>query len=329
MQYAKITVPQLAAGELRVFDSRTGATDASDAVLCHGTSQRARYITSHPSSHSAAESARTAAITAQMRAAAAGSTDASNTITESQARTALRSAASALRSAASALRSVATALTNADLSPTAATSAADAAYTTDTTDTDHATTATTAADASTNDLSALKDSLTTAAGNLTSAADALRDAASALHNADAVSRVFQLRAEIMPGDQEYILVTNADLDQNETLAVQFHGAIAADIVQREGSLNAGDQDPYAITVTEPGLLTVETTGSTDTKGRLTGTEDMVDAPANAGGSGNNFKIAVPVTGEGDGAYTVFVSGQTPNYDRGLHLKHGLQSRYAG
>ena len=96
------------------------------------------------------------------------------------------------------------------------------------------------------------------------------------------------------------------------LAVQFHGAIAASTEPREGSLNAGDQHPYDITVTAPGLLTAETTGSTDTKGMLTGTEDMVDAMADAGGSGNNFKIAVPVTGEGgDGDYTVFVSGQTP------------------
>ena len=81
-QYAKITVPQLTAGELRVFDNRAGGTNASAAVLCHEGSEHARYITGHPTSHAAAERAYTAAKSDQATAEAAGSTEASNTITE-------------------------------------------------------------------------------------------------------------------------------------------------------------------------------------------------------------------------------------------------------
>ena len=303
-RYAKITVPQLAAGELRVFDTNTTAGAASDAVLCHGTSPRASYRTSHPSSHLSAENARTAALTAQTRASdAAGTTG----ITESSAKSALRSAASALRSAASALRSAATALTRADLDTEAgaATTAADAAHIPASGGTPASgaafaadTAAATPAGDGTGDETG---ALTTAAGALGDAAGALRTAANALHNADAASTLFQLRAEVMPGDLEYILVTT---DDAPTLAVQFHGAIAATTSQRQRTLNAGDQHTYTITVTTPGLLTVETTGSTDTSGMLSGT---VTAEDDSSGSGNNFKIVAPVD---DGSYMVSVDGQT-------------------
>ncbi len=319
-RYAKIIVPQLAAGELRVFDTRA-APAASDAVLCHGTNTRAQSRTSHASSHNSAESARTTALSAQMTAAAAGSTDASNTITESQARQALRNAASALRNAASALRSAATALRNADLTTEAnnATTAANTAYTPANTSTDpdtpasgDAVTASTIAADSTQTLDNIKTALRDAAddlGGTTSAASALRAAANALH--DTESRVFQLRAEVMPGDQEYILVTTGqDTVDMPTPAVQFHGAIANADVRRQRSLNAGDQHTYEIAVTAPGLLTVETTGSTDTSGMLSAD---VSAEDDSSGSGDNFRIVAPVPGASDDSvtYTVTVDGQTP------------------
>ena len=51
-RYAKITIPALAAGELRVFDDNN-ADGPSDAVLCQGSSQVARSITSYTAHNSA------------------------------------------------------------------------------------------------------------------------------------------------------------------------------------------------------------------------------------------------------------------------------------
>ena len=98
-QYAKITVPALAAGELRVFD--TNSTNISDAVLCRRGSQIASYRTNY-SSHNSFESAEAAATRAQTTATTkAGQSG----ITESSAKSALRTAASALKTAANKLRS--------------------------------------------------------------------------------------------------------------------------------------------------------------------------------------------------------------------------------
>ena len=53
-RYAKITIPALAAGELRVFDSRTTTTDANSPVsaasLCRRGSQIASFSKSYSSS---------------------------------------------------------------------------------------------------------------------------------------------------------------------------------------------------------------------------------------------------------------------------------------
>ena len=339
-RYAKITVPQLAAGELRVFDTRDAGINASDAVLCQGTSTRARYRTSHPSSHSSAESARTSALTAQERAtdvvADIDDTAITITITESGARSALNSAAIALRSAASALRSAATALTRAattagDTAAPAlneaaggATTAANAAYNTNS-NTDHYDNARVAAGYDVDDdpnstaiegvdtdttTTGERAALVIAATNLDTAAEALRDAANALHDIEAESTVFQLRAEVRPGDQEYILVTTLDLDNNN-LAVQFHGAIAATSARRNRSFTRGSQDEFDITITAPGLLTLETTGSTDTKGMLDDNAGAEVAYAESGGSGGNFKMFVPVEVNASGqTYGVVVEGQT-------------------
>jgi multidrug efflux pump subunit AcrA (membrane-fusion protein) len=168
---------------------------------------------------------------------------------------------------------------------------------------------------------------TTAAAAATAAATAARDFANDTTNQSAADFVnfletargaletarnafharFQIRAEVNPGDEEYVLVIATD--NNPTWALQFHGALAAATVPRQRTLNAADQHTYPITVTTPGLLTVETTGSTDTAGMLSG---QVTADDDSSGSGNNFKIVAPVTEAADGsvAYTVTVDGQT-------------------
>ena len=379
-RYAKITVPQLAAGELRVFDTSTTEGHASDAVLCHKTSQRARYRTSHPSSHTNAENARTSALTAAGKAgtaetAAGAAETAANTaandgtITESNAKSALRSASSALSSASSALSSassalssssgVSKALSNASSAlakagnTAAANEAADAATTAQnaadaaTTAKDAATTAkdaaTTAANTNNNNdatdektalgtsgaegaLDTAEGALNTAEGALNTAAGALRTAANALHSATAVSKPFQLRAEVRPGDEEYILVTTL---VEPTLGVRFNGAIANKAVRRAGSLNAGDQHNYSITVTAPGLLTVETTGSTDTAGMLGPTVTAMDDDS---GSGSNFKMVVPVEADTT-AYTLSVDGQTASttgaYTLNMAFKVAMQTGATG
>ena len=265
LRYAKITIPQLAAGELRVFDTRD--TGVSDAILCRpGTDVTSR--TSY-SAHNAAESAAVAVDTAI----------ANNSISESSAKRALRAARDALRTAARALTSAGN--TGAAETANAAANAADTAA---------ATPAANAADAS--------DEVTA----LGPARDALRVARDAFHAR------FRIRTEVNPGDEEYILVIATDAAP--TWDIQFHGAIATTAAtQRQRTLNAGDQHTYGITVTAPGLLTVETTGSTDTSGMLSG---GVTAEDDSSGSGNNFRIVAPVEGAADGSetYTVTVEGQT-------------------
>ena len=136
----------------------------------------------------------------------------------------------------------------------------------------------------------------------------LSDAADDLEAArDAFHARFQIQTEVNPGDEEYVLVIATDVAP--TWVLQFHGAIVTDTAtamqkQRQRTLNAGDQHTYPITVTTPGLLTVETTGSTDTSGMLSAD---VTAEDDSSGSGNNFKIVAPVD---DGTYTVTVDGQT-------------------
>ena len=144
-----------------------------------------------------------------------------------------------------------------------------------------------------------------------------------MHDTKGASTVFQLRAEVKPGDQEYILVTTgnnaltgvAGSGDVPTLAVQFHGAIATTSVKRNRRLTRGNPDPFEIKITAPGLLTLETTGSTDTVGTLDAPDDENDttneerAYAESGGSGGNFKMVVPVITDANN-YSVTVEGQT-------------------
>ena len=266
LRYGKITIPALAAGELRVFST----TAPSDAVLCRGSeraSSRTSY-TAHNNANSAASRARTAADNAALTGAS------------------VSTARSALRSAASALTTAANALTAAGLGGSAAATTA-------------ATTARDFADDTVNN---------TVASAFESPLDA---AALALETArDLFHSGFQIRATVEPGDESYVLVVALeDATSAPSVAIQFHGAIvtaSATAMQkrRQRTLNAGDQHTYPITVTTPGLLTVETTGSTDTSGMLSA---AVTAEDDSSGSGDNFKIVAPVTTT---AYTVTVDGQT-------------------
>ncbi len=262
LRYAKITIPALAAGELRVFHTSTG--DVSDARLCRpGTDvTSSTSYSAHNSANSAATSARTAADNA-----------ATNSVSTS--RSALRSAASALTSAANAL----TAAGNTD----AATPASEAA-----------TPARDFADDSTN--------------NTASDFEIVLDAAAlALENArDAFHSRFQIRTTVESGDEEYVLVVALpDASTEPALAVQFHGAIEAGTTGLEGFLDAGEVESRSIVITAPGLLTVETTGSTDTVGMFGTSSEMFES----GGSGDNFKMVVPV--ETAAAQTLTVGGRTP------------------
>ena len=49
-RYAKITIPTIAAGELRIFDGRTTASNVSAAKLCKGGTEIASYSKSYSSS---------------------------------------------------------------------------------------------------------------------------------------------------------------------------------------------------------------------------------------------------------------------------------------
>ncbi len=268
LRYAKITIPALAAGELRVF----GPGDSvSDAVLCRGGSMRATSRTSY-SSHDSANSAATRATDA---ATAAGESGAS-----------VSTARSALRSAASALTTVANALTAAGNSTTATTAST------------AATTARDFADDSTNDTAG------DFVGPLNNAADALEAARDAFHTP------FQIRATVEPGDESYVLVVALpDASATSSPDVQFSGAIeAGNAAARQGlqgGLDAGEVESRSIVITAPGLLTLETRGSTDTVGMF-GTNPEVES----GGSGGNFKMVLPVEADAS-AQTLAVEGQTP------------------
>ena len=121
--------------------------------------------------------------------------------------------------------------------------------------------------------------------------------------------------QVSPGDEEYIVVidseetpdSNSSASNPSTIEVYFHGAIesTAPLLGRQGSLNAGQRVPRTIVTTAPGLLTLESTGSTDTVGTF-GTNAEVES----GGSGGNFKMVLPVDTNTTGASLV-VGGQTP------------------
>ena len=331
-RYAKITVPQLAAGELRVF-STDGAP--ADAILCSGSSRRAYYKTTYDPEHNREEGAARTARTAADRAAKAAidaraladrTTNPNPGGAENNARSALRSAASSLDTVARALETAGEGTRGtADTPGTRAANTARAAAQTARNAATHSVTEEN--DEPTDEITALgtvdkagdngRGTGTGAAGDLITAAKALEDAVSDDHAG------FMLRAKVNPGEGEYILVTvqsnpaTAELNiipaTGPTLAVQFHGALSAG--SRKGDIpKGGDVDTRIIRVTAPGLLTLGTTGSTDTKGNLS-TVHTADVYVNGGGSGGNFSVAVPVQPNTGGSppdtpHTLIVAGQT-------------------
>ena len=304
--YAKITVPALTAGELTV----SGGTNApSEATLCRGSSSIASSIPSYATAHN---NANAAADTAARAAVAARVTNAS----ESTAKSALRNAASALRSAATALDNLATALTNAGNTSAAgdATSAAGTARS-------NADTAIAAADR-TADTSATDEAgdLDTAAGHLDAAATAL-----------GVEMTFaDFTAIISSGTEEYVLVVTIpadDADGAAAMTVSFKGVMAtsadAQNGQDGGSFTQNNQriTHTLMTTSDPGLLTVGTTGSAvDTIGTLNqgATEIAKDED-----SGGNFEIVSPVGPST--TYSLHVDGQTRGErgDYGLDMEFGV------
>ncbi len=125
---------------------------------------------------------------------------------------------------------------------------------------------------------------------------------------------------VTPGDY-YVVVSGQNVDNagvrqttpeegTVTLTVSFNGvrpttAGTSDV----GNLRVrGQRDEYDLTTSIGGLLTVQTTGSTDTKGEFTGDNTDMGVTADAGGSSSNFQIIAPVTA---GDKMVFVEGQVP------------------
>ena len=356
--YAKITIPALAAGELRVFDTTTRTDDVlSDAVLCRGSSSIASSTTSytvHDTADAAADAAddmnatttsddhtkaTNAAAAAGAAITAADDATATPALTTrlSNARRALSTARSALSTARGDLATAAKALNSfaANASdPAAATTAVNAVDEQDGVADDEQA----ALDAFNNSNTALPPSntadtqeltavqaalgnvqtaLTAAAAALTAAATALTEAANSEHTG------FNIRAEVSPGDQEYIVVvaprnTGDPARANEgarTLNLAFHGAIVTGTSENtnlDGSLRTGDRPSYTIKTTASGLLTLETTGSTDTAGTLdrvvSGDGDIEITMAESGGIGGNFKIVAPVT---VADHALYIVGQNP------------------
>ena len=172
------------------------------------------------------------------------------------------------------------------------------------------------------------DALNAAATALNVAADALNTAASNMHTG------FKIRAAVSPGDEEYIVVVapentgtppRAGLPTaTRNLNVAFHGAIATTATeQRTRVLNNDAVDTISLTITAPGLLTLETTGNVDTIGTLYNSTPTEVAQAEDGGSGDNFKFVVPVTLATAGtaeAYSVTVEeGQTSGGEYTLNM----------
>ena len=332
--YAKITVPALTAGELRVFDTGDGP---SDAVLCHGRTTRVTSRTTY--THHDLSSTVTSAEDAAMKAGeAAGTPDAADVDTEAKARNVYNAARAALNTAASRLGTAASVLrraANAAHTQAEKTAAGDSARTAElagqTASEQHRTlvyeTPTYPEGSTSAEQAELRrGAYNTARGNLatplTTAQGALTTAVTALNRVASMDHLgFQIRADVQPDDRSYILVASANVAP--TLAVAFHGAISSD-GSLSGAFDAGKSDSTTIAVTAPGLLTLETTGTTDTMGSLDGSDAAEVAHADSGGSGGNFKMYAPVTIAALGTdenYTLYVEGQTDTIsgDYGLEM----------
>ncbi len=316
--YAKITVPALTAGELMVSDATTITNNySSEAILCGRQEGSVSSRPSYASAHTTADSAADAAIRAQTAAA---------TGTESSARSALNTAANALASysgttltggIAHALRRAAAAAsgqTATDLT-TAANAAIDESNTARVASGRDAIAPATDTGASTDGDASLE------ATALGVAATALRTAAHAL----SAHMPFSINAVISSGDEEYVVVISVPTSATATptLNIGFEGVMSTvATAPAGGSFTQNNQrDTHTLRATDPGLLTVRTTGrAVDTKGTLNdGTADIsMDEP-----SGSNFEIVSPMDNDAD--YIVAVEGQTRGErgDYGLKMEFGV------
>ncbi len=343
-RYARITIPALAAGELRVSDAATAGP--SDAVLCRGSSPLVNSITSYTAHNTAlaaaaraddGDAATTTDQAAKATAAGIAATAAASETVLGTARSALSRARSALNTARSNLNAAVRALNAANATGASITEATDAEQAALTAYNAAVLPSSSMADA--DELADVQGKLGPAGTALGAAGTALTAASTALTAAaTAMHMGFQIRAPVSPGDQEYIVVVSSE-DPTSDLAVnvQFHGAIdiATSPASITGALRAGGAPEYTLHISAPGLLTLETTGNTDTIGTLDDSDGAEVAQAESGGSGDNFKIVVPVpanTAPTEG-YKATVQGQTStttgSYTLGMDFQVAMTATITG
>ena len=134
---------------------------------------------------------------------------------------------------------------------------------------------------------------------------------------------FSINTVISSGDEEYVVVMTAPEGGTPSVSVSFKGVMstAVDDPDRGSFTQNNQRDIHTLMATDPGLLTVRTTGSAvDTKGTL---NDNTSDIATDAGSGGNFEIVSPM--DDDAAYTVAVEGQTRGErgDYGLKIEFGV------
>ena len=134
---------------------------------------------------------------------------------------------------------------------------------------------------------------------------------------------FSINTLISSGDEEYVVVMTALEGGTPAVSVAFEGVMSTTATDPDGgSFTQNNQrDTHTLRATDPGLLTVRTTGSAvDTKGTL---NDNTSDIATDEGSGGNFEIVSPMDDDAD--YTVSVEGQTRGErgDYGLKVEFGV------
>ena len=328
--YAKITVPALTAGELEVTDSTVAsATYSSEGILCGRQEGNVSSLPSYASAHISADNAAAAALRAQTIAAAADATGGSASVSaERAARSALNTAANALASynssgtltggIAHALRRAAAAASGGAV--TTLNGAADTAITNSNTarvagGRDAIPSGGTQGEPTNNDATAEAGALSTAAANLHTAAHALDS-----------NRVFNINTLISSGDKEYVVVITVPEGGTPEVSVTFRGVMSTGTEDGDSFTRNNQRDTYTLRATDPGLLTVRTTGNeVETKGTLiVGTANIAtDEP-----SGGNFEIVSPMDDAAD--YIVAVEGQARDErgDYGLKLAFGVAMNLA-
>ena len=131
---------------------------------------------------------------------------------------------------------------------------------------------------------------------------------------------FEVMMEPVTPGEYFVVVTGQDVNKagerqadraegKVTLSVTFSGVRPKTLgTSDKGSFGTDNElHSYALITSNPGLLTVETTGNTGTVGTLLDKNDALIATADEGGAGNNFEIVSPVPADD---VTVTVQGQS-------------------